>query len=180
MDVKTLCLGVLSRGDRSGYEIRKQFESGPFAHFQDAGYGSIYPALRKLTEDGHVVAVTHPQDGRPDKKVYRITPKGRQALFDAVNRPPGDDKLRSDFLFVLCFADLVAPADLDRMMVERMAHHQAVVDALEAQAADARRVSDGLDFVRRYGCAMHRAALAFLEEHRHELLGSQFQKDVAE
>ena len=40
MDVKTLCLGVLTLGDASGYEIRKQFEEGPFAHFFGASYGS--------------------------------------------------------------------------------------------------------------------------------------------
>jgi len=180
MDVKTLCLGVLSRGDHSGYEIRKQFETGPFAHFQDAGFGSIYPALKKLTEDGHVVAVTQAQDGRPDKKVYRITAKGRQVLFDAVTTPPGEDKIRSDFLFVLCFADLVAPGDLDRMIEARMAFHRGVIESLEAKGKEARRVSDGQDFVRRYGIAMHRAALTFLDEHRHELLGAQFQRDVAE
>ena len=27
MDVKTLCLGALSRGEASGYEIKKAFES---------------------------------------------------------------------------------------------------------------------------------------------------------
>jgi len=48
MDVKTLCLGVLSRGTASGYEIKKQCEEGPFAHFYAAGFGSIYPALNAL------------------------------------------------------------------------------------------------------------------------------------
>src|SRR3546814_8991519 len=33
MDAKTLCLGVLSRGAASGYEIKKAFEEGPFSHF---------------------------------------------------------------------------------------------------------------------------------------------------
>ena len=52
MDVKTLCLGVLSRGDASGYEIKKQCEEGPFAHFYAAGFGSIYPALNALWSEG--------------------------------------------------------------------------------------------------------------------------------
>jgi len=50
MDVKTLCLGVLSLGDASGYEIRKMFEEGPFAHFHHASFGSIYPALSPLLD----------------------------------------------------------------------------------------------------------------------------------
>ena len=32
MDVKTLCLGVLTEGDKSGYEIKKHFEQA-FRHF---------------------------------------------------------------------------------------------------------------------------------------------------
>ena len=30
MDVKTLCLGILNRGDATGYEIKKACEDGPF------------------------------------------------------------------------------------------------------------------------------------------------------
>ncbi len=48
MDVKTLCLAVLFQGEATGYEIKKAFEEGPFAHFQRASFGSIYPALSKL------------------------------------------------------------------------------------------------------------------------------------
>ena len=48
MDVQTLCLGSLTLGEASGYEIKKLFEEGPFAYFYHASYGSIYPALGNL------------------------------------------------------------------------------------------------------------------------------------
>ena len=177
MDVKTLCLGVLSRRDCSGYEIRKQFEEGPFAHFQDAGFGSIYPALRKLTEDQLVSCRAEEQDSRPDKKVYAITQKGRQALFDAVNKQPGPDKLRSDFMFMLFFADLLAPAGVDEMMNERARLHRETLNRLEGCT---RVLPSGERFVLNYGIALHRAALAYIEDHGHELVGALLQKDVAE
>ena len=44
MDVKTVCLGMLTDGTASGYDLKKEFES-TFAHFFAAGYGSIYPAV---------------------------------------------------------------------------------------------------------------------------------------
>ena len=37
MDAKTLCLGVLLRGEASGYEIKKAFEEGPFSQFLPPG-----------------------------------------------------------------------------------------------------------------------------------------------
>lgn len=179
MDVKTLCLGVLSRGDCSGYEIRKAFEEGPFAHFQDAGFGSIYPALKNLTDDGAVTCIEQSQEGRPDKKVYRLTSRGRQMLFDAVNTKPAHDKLRSDFLFMLFFAELMPPRDLDRLIDERIAYHRAELECL-AEAAG-RDMAPGERFTLGFGKAYHAAALQYLEDHRHELLGALLrQPQVAE
>lgn len=46
--VKDLCLGALTFGDASGYDIKKFFPQS-FSRFYAAGYGSIYPALTELT-----------------------------------------------------------------------------------------------------------------------------------
>ncbi len=82
MDIRTLCLGILTWGDASGYEIKKIFEDR-LSYFYEASYGSIYPALTKLTDDGLVSCRAEAQDKRPDKKVYAITPTGRMAFMDA-------------------------------------------------------------------------------------------------
>ena len=52
------------------------FEEGPFSHFHDTNYGSIYPALSKLLDEEQVSCTEIPQDGKPDKKVYAITDLG--------------------------------------------------------------------------------------------------------
>ena len=54
MDVRTICLGILTRGDATGYEIKKLFEDDGYQHFVEASFGSIYPALNRLTEEGYV------------------------------------------------------------------------------------------------------------------------------
>ncbi len=109
MDAKTLCLGVLARGDASGYEIKKSVEKGPFAHIQAASFGSIYPALTKLSEEGLLACRAEHQDKRPDKKVYSITPAGRDALAARLMTPPAADRVSSDFLFILFFAQRLRP-----------------------------------------------------------------------
>ena len=119
MDAKTLCLAVLSRGDASGYEIKKKLEEAPFSHFQDTGFGSIYPALGALSKDGLVTGRAMPQEKRPDKKVYSITPAGRTTLIEALQHPPGPDKFRSDFLFILFLADHASPEHLRRIIDDR-------------------------------------------------------------
>ena len=77
MDVKTLCLGLLSINEACGYDLKKEF-GAIFKHFYPAGYGSIYPALADLEKRGLVNCREIPQDGKPDRKIYRITDEGRK------------------------------------------------------------------------------------------------------
>lgn len=53
--------------------------------------GTVYPVLSRAEERGHVVshwedAETHRREGRPARKYYRLTPEGREALEEALNR----------------------------------------------------------------------------------------------
>ncbi len=174
MDVKTLCLGVLHFGPASGYEIRKQFEDGPMSHIQEAGFGSIYPALRKLSEDGLVKGDTQHQASRPDKTVYTITEAGQLALKRALMTPPADDRFRSDYAFQLLFAH-VLPTDMVDHLIERwLIWHRGEITRLEtclAAAQDGNRPQTAGDrFVIGLGIAIYQAAAAFMETHRNDLI----------
>ena len=171
MDTKSLCLAVLSHGDRSGYEIKKTFEEGPFSHIQEIGFSSIYPALARLLEDGLVTVTAHAQEGRPDKKVYRLTPKGRMALLDALDAPTGPDRLRSDFTFRMLFAHLLEPRTIEALIDERLAELGAKIAQIEAYLATA-DTDPGRAFVSGYGLAVYRAMADYLEEHRYALVGA--------
>lgn len=173
IDVKTLCLGVLSRGDASGYEIRKAFDEGALSHFSDAGFGSIYPALKRLTEDGHIQLLPQEGEGRPDKKVYRITPAGRSALYQALARQPSPDKLRSDFMFIVSFGHLLQPRHLDRVVGDRIAYLRRLVEQMDrtpdSHASAGERFVDGLSR------ALYVAAADYLEKNRNSLLDAGLQ-----
>ena len=80
MDVRTICLGILTRGDATGYEIKKLFEEDGYQHFVEASFGSIYPALSRLTEQGYVSVREESQEKRPDRKVYVLTAAGQQRV----------------------------------------------------------------------------------------------------
>lgn len=171
MDVKTLCLGVLTRGDASGYEIKKQFEEGPFAHFHAAGFGSIYPALGKLSAEGLVTCTQLEQEGRPDKKVYSITPAGMAAFKKALHRKPRPDKIRSEYMFMLFFGHLLEPG-----------HRQDIVDGV---ISDYRRMAEclglpepaglaaGQRFVRGLGRTFYESVAAYMEENKHLLFDGE-------
>ncbi|MBM3568765.1 MAG: PadR family transcriptional regulator [Alphaproteobacteria bacterium] len=173
MDVRTLCLGVLSLGERSGYEIRKTVE-GALGHFFDAGFGSIYPALNRMAKDGDVTVTAIGQEKRPDKKVYRITQKGRLALAEALIQVPAKDRLRSEFLVVMLFSEILSAGQLGARLDENIRLHRQIAKGLEACKNDcvpwgAQRLTPGMRFVTGYGVAMHKAAADYIEENRHLL-----------
>ena len=163
MDVRTLCLGVLSTGDASGYEIKKKLE-GPFRYFYDASFGSIYPALTRLQKDGLVTCTAQAQAKRPDKKVYRLTTEGRLALVRDLGQDPAPDRLRSEFIVAMRFAHLLPPRRVSEMIESRLAEFRATVTCLEQLD---RSVAPTLDFLLGYALAVYRAEIAYLEQNRH-------------
>lgn len=170
MDVKTVCLGMLCDGPASGYDLKKQFESS-FAHFFAAGYGSIYPALSALANGGLVDCEEIPQEGKPDRKVYRITEDGREALLDALADPSPSHKVRSEFLAMMCFAHLMTGEQIATVIDNRLdeiRHYEKLFDELEAEGDGC--WTPGQHFVLGFGRAITEAKRQYIETNRHMLV----------
>jgi DNA-binding PadR family transcriptional regulator len=167
MDVRTICLGILTRGDATGYEIKKLFEDDGYQHFVEASFGSIYPALNRLTEEGYVSVREESQEKRPDRKVYSITTAGRSAFIASLLKPLPEDRHRSPFVFAMLFADLLPPSRVSGMLdtyIEQV--EQKFAHLNEHHAASQ---SDGERFVSGFGRAVYVAILDFLRTHRAEV-----------
>ena len=164
MDSKTLCLAVLMQGDASGYEIKKTLEESPFSHFQELSFGSIYPALNRLTDEGLVSFHEMAQDKRPDKKVYSVTEAGRQALVAALTIEPGPDRYRSDFLFVLFMGGLLPGPHLAKVIDQRIAFYEEKIESMSA--CDQSGLCSGPGYVHGFGLAVYNAALEYLKRNR--------------
>ncbi len=165
MNVRTLCLGILSFEEASGYEIKKMVEDGLFSHFIDASYGSIYPALTQMLKEGLVSVRAEEQSGKPDKKVYAITAEGQRALNEAVNVEPKKDKYKSEFLFQMLLMERVSPRHLiaayDKQLDELRAEFERI-----GTCCDSAQEHPGTRFVNGYGHAVLSAAIAYMEENR--------------
>ncbi len=73
-----LCvLGILIDGEAYGYEIAGRLDDGGIGEVKG---GTLYPALAKLEDDGHVVATWRAGDGGPNRKYYSITQSGAAYL----------------------------------------------------------------------------------------------------
>ena len=172
MDVKTLCLGLLSIREACGYELKKEFES-IFKHFYPAGYGSIYPALADLAGDGLVSCTEIPQEGKPDRKIYRITEKGQRFFADALRHTAPKHKMRSEFLAMLYFADLMEPERLTALLDERLQELKGAIDHIDRIEANwGTETPAGARFVAGFGVSVAQAAADYIESNRETLLNN--------
>ena len=168
MDTRCLCLAALSHGEASGYEIKKMLEEPPLSAIQEASFGSIYPALSRMAEEGLVVCRELQQDKRPDKKVYALTDKGIELL---VNQLEGDlemDRFRSDFLLMVMHSHLVDPRRLLRALEAKLSFYETKIETMSQ--CDLSDSTSGRQFVHGFGLALYRAAANYLRENGDALL----------
>lgn len=84
-DLDALILGTLTVGQMHGYEISKRINAAGAADSDEepsvrVQEGQLYPLLHRLENEGLIEANWLPQEGKPARKVYRLTDAGRGAL----------------------------------------------------------------------------------------------------
>jgi DNA-binding PadR family transcriptional regulator len=125
-------LGLLSRKERSGYDLLKVIEGG-VGFFWTPAKSQLYALLPKLVERGLLKARRVEQDKRPAKTLYRITPAGRRALRSGLEQPsPAID--RNAFELRVFFGDHMRPGAVRKMVQARrdsQRAHLARLDAIE-------------------------------------------------
>lgn len=77
-------LGLLSYCDRTGYEIMEVFKNS-LSFMWNANTSQVYRELQKLKDNGFAEVTEIEQTGKPNKKVYSITAKGRKELINWIS-----------------------------------------------------------------------------------------------
>ena len=155
----------------SGYEIKKMFEEGPFAYFHQVSFGSIYPSLAALAEEGKISMTEESQDGKPDKKVYALTDKGREAIRKALRKTPADDKMRSEVMVMFFLEEFMERDHLRDVYGQQLDYYRASLEKVEQ--LDDTGVPQERIFVRGLGRAIYRTIVEYLEDNSQMLLGDE-------
>jgi DNA-binding PadR family transcriptional regulator len=169
---EAVVLGLLSEGERSGYDLLKRAEAS-VAHMWTPAKSQLYAALPRLVDDGLARRRLVRQDGRPDKQLYRLTAAGRRALRAWLEHPaPG---FWDELLLKVFFGKLVPNAVLVRQLQE---YRQIEAARLEEYRAIEREIADKPErrpgyLTLRYGLAFARSRLRWLDETVRELSGSK-------
>jgi DNA-binding PadR family transcriptional regulator len=132
-------LGLLARrGAMSGYDLTA-FADRSVAHFWPISRGLVYRELARLERLRLVTGTDVPQHRLPDKRIYRLTREGEQALARWLAEVPFErDRGRSPFLLMFFFGERMPPSHLRELLSEyrRTAEQEiedltAIVEQLE-------------------------------------------------
>lgn len=170
MDVKTIILGFLNYGEMSGYDIKQAFTNS-IGFFYDASFGAIYPALRKLEEEGLVTKQEIIQSGKPNKILYKITEAGKEIFRQEIQAPILPPVLRSDMLVKIFFGKS-RTEDEQKELVENCIDLQRHM--LEQCRRNFQKLQGSFDEYQRfcweYTIHLLEATIAFLEKNMPSLL----------
>ncbi|OMC40707.1 PadR family transcriptional regulator [Mycobacterium sp. GA-1841] len=97
MALRDAVLAALLDGEASGYDLAKGFDAS-VANFWMATPQQLYRELDRMAADGLIAARLVEQDRRPNKRLYSLTDKGRQALLTFTEEPPKPGAIREDLL----------------------------------------------------------------------------------
>ena len=110
-------LGFLDIDAATGYTLKQRFE-GSVGSFWTATQSQIYRELHDLEAGGLARVEVVPQDGKPARKVYVLTQRGRVELERWLAEPVGPMQLRDPLLLKLVFAAEVEPKVVDAVLAQ--------------------------------------------------------------
>lgn len=114
MSLRFALLAAIHEQPATGYELTQRFRTR-LANVWNASHQQIYRELGKLHEESMLAVEDVPQDGKPDRKLYRVTESGVQALSDWLRKPHDRPPTRDPLLVKLFAGDLL---DVDTLKEE--------------------------------------------------------------
>ncbi|GGJ23589.1 PadR family transcriptional regulator [Deinococcus roseus] len=97
-------LGFLSLEPMTGYDLKTQCFDRSVRYFWSADQAQIYRTLDKLQQEGHIQSELEIQEGKPNRKVYHLTPSGQAVLLAWLKEPQDLPVFKEPFLMQLYFS----------------------------------------------------------------------------
>ncbi|MFJ8749459.1 PadR family transcriptional regulator [Streptomyces sp. NPDC102441] len=104
-------LALLSRGPAHGYELKQDLEQLLGAAYPQPNIGQVYVTLSRLAKSGLIEGEEIAQSSRPNKKIYRLTVAGTEALNAWFEETADEPRARDDFFMKLALASHTGLAD---------------------------------------------------------------------
>jgi DNA-binding PadR family transcriptional regulator len=127
-------LGFLMQGAIHGYALHQRAEN-ELGRIWYMGISNIYGALKRLEQAGQVESTLNPQESRPARKVYHITPAGREVFLEWIQKPvPTIRDMRVEFLAKLYFFHKLGLEGATQLIAAQEAICRKQIERLEQRA----------------------------------------------
>jgi DNA-binding PadR family transcriptional regulator len=135
MALEHAILVSLAEKASTGYDLARRFDKS-IGQFWTATHQQVYKVLARMEAAGWVASTHVAQDGRPDKKVYDLTPAGREELTTWLALPADTEAARSDLAVKIRGASDGDPA----AVADEVRRHRALhAERLEYYLANEKR-----------------------------------------
>jgi DNA-binding PadR family transcriptional regulator len=136
MTLEHAILGFLDREPMTGYDLKTRCFDDAVGHLWTADQAQVYRTLGRLSEQSLVRSKSVAQRGKPDRRVYSITAKGRSEFAAWLRRPLDLAAVRDPLLVQLSLAGELDDAEILALLGTARERYQSRLDGLRALQAD--------------------------------------------
>jgi PadR family transcriptional regulator AphA len=129
-------LGFLDREPMTGYDLKTRCFDAAVGHLWTADQAQVYRTLDRLADRGLVRSRLVPQRGRPDRRVFTITSRGRTELGDWLKQPEEPGPLRDPLLLHIALSSGLPDEDILGLLGHARTAYQDRLDTLRGEQRD--------------------------------------------
>lgn len=124
MSLRYALLALLLDGKATGYDLSKRFDMS-VANFWYALPQQLYTELGAMERDGLVDGEVVVQTSRPNKRVFSLNERGRDALKSWFETPVRTKPFKDELLVKIYASDLAEPEQIIALLEQSIAAHEA-------------------------------------------------------
>jgi DNA-binding PadR family transcriptional regulator len=129
-------LALLAKEPAHGYELKSRLEQMFGDAYPSPNIGQVYLTLQRLEKAGLVCSEDVAQAARPNKRVYELTPAGREAVVEWLESPSDGPRVRDDFFMKLALGPLTGDVDRLGLINRQRRYYLGQIRELSSLAAD--------------------------------------------
>ncbi|TVL89361.1 PadR family transcriptional regulator [Streptomyces sp. SAJ15] len=116
-------LALLVSGPAHGYELKQALEKLLGSAYPQPNVGQIYVTLSRLEKSGLIAGEDVEQSDRPNKRIYRITAAGREAVDAWFEESTAEPRVRDEFFMKLALAPHTGAANPITLINKQRRHY---------------------------------------------------------
>lgn len=118
MSLPYALLGLVNYKPATGYDLKTIFTRS-INMFWNASLPQIYRTLNQMESNGWLSSTIEHQEGKPSRKIYSVTTKGKEELDKWLVKPPEFQNIKSEMMVKVFFGNQMDQKDFVNLIKAR-------------------------------------------------------------